>query len=462
VWVDPDAADGQAELVDVFRREYGATLKTGWGVIASDNPVFVKYAGLDVLLTRRLFDVLAPMVRELSLDNLSQFEHHLQSILAVTQRRGMRVDVDYALSLSESLLLESESYRLRAATLGVDNVNATSQVSAGLLAMGEELTDRTASGQVKVDKQVLLPLADLDMQWNRLGLREPNPLANAVLRAKRAEKWRESYARPFLDLRDSSDRLHPWISSLQARTARMSVSRPPLQQLPSGDFTVRRALLAEPGHVVSSIDYSQVEVRVAAALSQDPVLIDALTSGEDLHSTTARHIFGDGFTYKERKVVKMVTFARLYGSGASNIARQAGVDVSTAKRAVSGFDRAYRTLARYGKGLQSAADYGRLEVVTPSGRHLPLDRDRTYAALNAMVQSTARDVLAQAIVDLHGRGFGDALMLPIHDELLFSFPAADAEAMSAEVASVMSRDFFGVNLPVDVEVGGNTWGSLYE
>ena len=300
------------------------------------------------------------------------------------------------------------------------------------------------------------------MQWSRLGLREPNPLADAVLRAKRAEKWNEAYAQAFLDLRDAGDRLHPMINSLQARTARMSISRPPLQQLPASEARVRHAFRADPGECIVSIDYSQIEVRVAAALSQDRVLIDALVSGEDLHSTTARHIFGDDFTDKDRKIGKMVTFARLYGSGAQNIARQAGVDVATAKAAVSGFDRAYSTLARYGKGLARAAEFGRKEVVTPSGRHLPLDRDRLYAALNAMVQSTARDVLAQAIVDLYDKGMTDGLLLPIHDELLFSLPRDSASDDARSIANVMDRDFFGVPLISDVEIGGPTWGSLYD
>ena len=462
IYVDPDADDGAKQLVEVFRREYGATKETGWAAIDLRHETFVRYAGMDVLLTRALFDAIAPMVNGLGLDDLSAFEHHLQSILATVQRRGMRIDVAYTEQLSRDLEAEAESMLLTAARFGVTNVNSTAQVAAALSAMGEELTDSTPSGQVKVDKQILLPLADLDMQWNRLGLREPNPLADAVLRAKRAEKWNEAYAQAFLGLRDAGDRLHPMINSLQARTARMSISRPPLQQLPASEARVRHAFRADPGGSIVSIDYSQVEVRVAAALSQDKILIKALMSGEDLHSTTARHIFGPDFTDKDRKIGKMVTFARLYGSGASNIARQAGVDMATAKNAVSGFDRAYSTLARYGRGLQRAAEFGKKEVVTPSGRHLPLDRDRLYAALNAMVQSTARDVLAQAIVDLHDKGMTDGLLLPIHDELLFTLPRDSAADEARAIADVMDRDFFGVPLISDIEVGGSTWGSLYE
>ena len=461
LYVDADSNGVERALMETFKSVYHASQSEGWALVDLRDEAYVRYAGLDVLITRRLFDVLAPMVHDAGLDSLSQFEHALSAVLATMQRRGMRVDVGYTESLGRQLEAEAAECVRRAAEFGVANMNSTAQVAEALAGMGEELVERTPSGQVKVDKAVLLPLADLDMGWNRLGLREPNPLADAVLRGKRAEKWDETYVKAFLELRDAGDRLHPSINSLQARTARMSISRPPLQQLPSNDWRVRRALIADPGHVVASVDYSQVEVRVAAALSKDPVLIDALTSGEDLHSTTARLIFGDGFTDKDRKIGKMVTFARLYGSGASNIARQAGVDMATAKAAVAGFDRAYLQLARYGRGLQRSAEFGAREVVTPSGRHLPLDRDRTYAALNAMVQSTARDVLAQAILRLHEKGLDELVMLPIHDEVLLSVPKDTAEESVRAVVETLEMDFFGVPLVVDAEIGGKSWGSLY-
>src|SRR5690606_27954807 len=204
---------------------------------------------------------------DLGLSDLSKFEHHLQSLLAIMQRRGMLLDVPYIHRLTDELAAEAERYRGVAKRYGVENVNSTRQVAEALAGMGEALTERTDSGAVKVDKAVLLPLADLDNGWNTIGARTANPLADAVLRAKRADKWQTSYAGAFLDLRDSGDRLHASIGGLQARTARMSVSRPPLQQLPSGDWKVRRAVVADPGHLIIASDYDQVELRVLAALA---------------------------------------------------------------------------------------------------------------------------------------------------------------------------------------------------
>ncbi len=254
IYVDPSAPDTQTGLHEIFRKEYRATKVTGWAIIDIDHPVYVRYAGLDPILARLLFDEISPIVRDLGLDHLSQFEHHFQTLLALMQRRGVLLDVPYIERLREALLEDAEREAKRAARYGVANVESTAQVSAALAGMGEHLTERTPSGLIKVDKEVLMPLADLDREWERLEAREPNPLADAVLRSKRAGKWAKSYAQAFLDLRDPDDRLHASIGALQARTARMSISRPPLQQLPSKEARVRRAIIADPGNVFGGID----------------------------------------------------------------------------------------------------------------------------------------------------------------------------------------------------------------
>src|SRR5690606_16770354 len=172
---------------------------------------------------------------------------------------GLLLDVPYVERLKADLLSESEEARKLAARYGVENVNSTAQVAEALVAMGEDLTETTASGALKADKGVLLPLAALDPGWQRIEAREPNPLADAGLRAKRAAKWAGSCAQAFLALRDADDRIRAMIGALQARTARMSVSSPPLQQLPSKEWRVRRAIVADPGRVIVAADYKAVE-----------------------------------------------------------------------------------------------------------------------------------------------------------------------------------------------------------
>jgi DNA polymerase-1 len=414
-----------------------------------------------VLLTSRLADRLEAEVAAVGLTDLSRFEHHFQALMAVLQRRGMRLDLDYTRRLKDDLGAEEARFSAVAARYGVESINSPKQVADALAGMGETLAERTPSGAVKVDREVLLALADLDRDWQRIGAREPNPLADAVVRAKRAGKWATAYAGAFLDLADATGRLHPGIHALQARTARMSVSRPPLQQLPSSDWRVRRCFVPDHGMTVIAADYSQIEMRVLAALSGDPMMREAIASGTDLHDFTASKVFGDGFTKAQRKVAKGIGFGKVYGGGAVSIARQTGTDPEAVRDAIMAYDATYPGIKSYSRGLQRRAEFGAREVVTPAGRHLPLDRDRLYAATNYIVQSTARDLLAQAVVDCFDAGLGDFLLLPIHDEILAQAPEADAAEVVAEVGHVMESEFYGVRIVADTSVYGPSWGHGY-
>lgn len=460
IYVDDTAPDTQAGLTAVFR-SLGFTKETGWAGIPIDNETYVRYAGLDVILATRLFYELGPLVKDLGLADLSNFEHLFQSLLTLMQRKGMRIDVGYVQQLQGRLAEEGDHFSKVAARYGVANVNSTTQVVEALLAMGETLTETTDSGALKVDKEVLMPLADLDRDWTRIEARDANPLADAVLRAKRAGKWQTSYVDAFLNLRDEHDRIHPSIGGLQARTARMSVSRPPLQQLPSGDWTIRRAFVADPGQLVIASDYSQVEMRVLAALCQDETLIDAIKSGVDLHDFTAAKVFGPDFTKAQRKIAKAIGFGKVYGGGATTVSRQTGAPRDAVVPAMKAYDDTFPGIRRYAAKLQTRAQYGKREVVTVSGRHLPLDRDRLYAATNYVVQSTARDLLAQAIVDLFDAGLGDHLLLPVHDELIAQAPEGQAEEVVREIGRIMDGIFYTIPIVSDPEVYGASWGAGY-
>lgn len=459
VHVDPEAPDTQNDLTQVFN-SFGWKKSAGWSRIAIDHMTYIIYAGLDTILAHRLFSVLQRAIR--GSQDLCKFEHRLQYLLTLLQRKGIALDIPYIENyLTVDLYNEWVEQCDRAAELGVDNVNSTDQVANQLVNMGEVLTERTKTGQLRVDRAVLTLLADLDWQWRRIGAREPNPLANAVIRAKRAGKWLEAYAQAFLEHRDPYDRLHPTINSLQARTARMSVSRPPLQQLPASDWRIRRAFIPDPGCAMFSADYQAVEMRVLAAVSGDLTMQDAIRKGLDLHSFTAERIFGPDFTAKDRKVAKNVGFGKVYGGGAEGIARLTGTDVEGVRQVIKAYDQTFPGVRRYSWKLMEQAKFGAREVITPIGRRLPLDEDRLYAATNYVVQSTSRDLLAKAVIKLFDHGLGDYLLLPIHDELLGQAPEEDAEAVVKEIGEVMESTFQGVRIASSAEVVGPSWGAAY-
>jgi DNA polymerase-1 len=219
---------------------------------------------------------------------------------------------------------------------------------------------------------------------------------------------------------------------------------------------------------IVSVDYSQIEMKVIAALSADPNMLRAVNSGEDLHTFTAKLVSGDRWATmteaeqkKARKLFKGVGFGKVYGGGAAGLARQTGIPVSEAKAATDAYDAAFPGIKSYGRRLQRQAQYGKFEVVTPYGRHLPLDRDRMYAATNYVVQSTARDALAAALVRLDDAGLTGNLLLPIHDEVLGQAPEEDAEEFAEEVRRIMEHTFQGVEITADAEVYGWNWGLGY-
>ncbi|CUW30094.1 DNA polymerase [Streptomyces reticuli] len=460
-WVDPSAPDTQGDLTQVFR-SLGLTKATGWAAIPLSNAIFALYAGLDVIYTARLDPVLTRELDRLGVrPTLVQYEHELARICTTMQRAGMVLDQDYVRELSASLTDEEHHFADVARRYGVENVNAPRQIAEALTGMGEHLGERTASGAVKVDKAVLSALADLSLQGERLHLRTPNPLAEAVIRSKRAGKWRSAYADTFLEVMDAQGRVHPFINSMQARTGRMSVTRPALQTLPSSDQMIRRALLADPGHVMISVDFSAIEMRVLAGLAGVARMKEGFLRGEDIHWFTARLVKGDGATEKDRKVFKGAGFSKVYGGGVRTAARQTGASEEAMRRAFAEYDRLYPEIKRASARWQREAFESGMVTVSATGRRLPLDRDRTYAVVNYQCQSAARDCLGQALLNIEDAGLLDMLKLPIHDEALLSAPREEAQDVARAVEKAMTFDLFGVPIVAEAEIGGRSWGSLY-
>lgn len=463
-YIDPAAPDTQEDLTAIFR-EYKLTKAEGFARIPLDDPTYNLYAGLDVILTSRLEPALRRQLDMLEVrPKLIEYEHEIAFICAVMQRTGMVLDEPYTRALRTRLTDEEERYAAIALTHGVENVNAPAQVAEALLRMGEDLRERTKTGAFKVDKAVLLRLADLDRDWNRIGAREPNPLADAIIRSKRARKWRTAYAETFLDVLDAEGRVHPFINSLQARTGRMSITRPALQTLPSSDQMIRRCLLAEPGHVIISTDFQAIEMRVLAALADVKKMKEGFAQGGsefDIHMYTARLIKGDAATKRDRKIFKGAGFGKVYGGGVRTLARQTGATEEEISRAVAAYDREYPEIKRASARWQRQARETGLVHVSVTGRRLPLDRDRMYAIVNYACQSVARDCLGQALVLMRERGLLPYLRLPVHDEVVASAPEAEAAEIAREIERCMTFDLYGVPIVADAEIGKRSWGSLY-
>ena len=444
---DPTADRYAAPLKALFRQNKWK-IGEGYTKVPLDTELFLRYSGADVMHTAWLYDALKPLVSGRGFDTLADFEHKVQRVAAVMTRRGFLVDTEYAQELRGYLMETAAEAEKRAATFGVENVNSTPQVADVLQALGATLTERTPSGQFKVDKAVLKAVAE-----HQGGL--VADCAGAVLEAKTSHKFVSTYVGGVLSSLGADGRCHSWIHSLQARTARMSISDPPLQQLPSGDWRIRRMFVASPGNLIGAADYEQVELRVVAGLSQEPNMLQAIRDGVDLHSLTAERVGID------RKVAKSLNFGVVYGGGQTTLARQCGITPAQAKGAIQSFKRAYPRLTKYQRDLVRGSDMGRRPVVTATGRQLPLDRDRVYAACNYVVQSSARDILAQSLVTMYENGLSDYLLMPVHDEVIFEAPADIIEDVARRVGESMSMNILGTNIDAEGEVYGPSWGHGY-
>ena len=407
------------------------------------HPEFQLYAGMDPIFTAILLQKLLPLVPPVS-KPLIAYEHRISEICSYVDRNGFLLDTDYTQELSDQLLADQQVWEAIAFTeYGIDSVNSTEDCAEALEESGVKISGRTETGKRKVDKVLLEQLEE-----------DGNELAQIIAETKKLGKWRKTWVQKFLDSADASDRCHTSINPLQARTSRMSITGIPAQTLPSGDWSIRRCFLADDGHLIASVDYQTQELRVLAALSGDRAMIEAFRNNEDLHQITA------DAAGVERKVGKMANFQKVYGGGAAALGKSAGIPFQVAKRVHEAFSAKYPGVEKLNQKLQRDAGQNGY-IITPTGRRLPVDPDRSYSALNYLIQSSSRDVTCRAIIRLHEAGITPYVRLPIHDEVVLSIPEQHAESGAAEVGRIMAEQMGPVLIGTDPEVGKRSWGSLY-
>ncbi|MFI6684942.1 DNA polymerase [Streptomyces sp. NPDC050485] len=440
-YLSAEVADEVKGSMTAIAKELRVKKAEVWPVIPLDHEGFNLYAGMDPILAYRLAKRLKPQIPATA-RKLLPYEHELAATCAYMVRKGIKADVPYVQERAHELAGTEAHFKDVAARLGLENINSPKQVGEAIVARGITITERTPTGQPKVDDHLLKAHID-------------DPLCEAIYQGKRAAKAKSTWFDNALNNRDSGDRLHASINSIQARTARMSISGAiPAQTFPSGDALVRRGFIADEGMTVCAVDYKAQELRVLAALSGDKAMKKAFREGADLHQITADRAGVD------RKTGKMAGFLTVYGGGWSALMSQAGVTEEIAKRAIDGFFEAFPRVHQYSEELQKEARR-KGYIVTNTGRRLYVDRRRPYAALNYAVQSASRDVTGRAILRLHQAGYGPFMLLPVHDELIFQFPTEHALKATTKAAQIMKETMSGVLIDTDVSVYGKSWGCGY-
>ncbi|MGV9693358.1 DNA polymerase [Streptomyces sp. NPDC003444] len=441
-YIDPAVAEEVKGSMTQIAKRYKVKKDAIWSAVKTFDEEFLLYAGMDPILAYRLFHIVYPLIPARSKKKgLVSWEHRLAHITAKIERTGYLVDEAYALRRIEELKAEEAKW-VEVAKQWVENVNSSPQLIAAFQHLGFRLTKRTPKGNLAMDADVLDSI--------------DHPLAEAVKNATKARKWRRTWFENAINGMDSQGRVRGSINSIQARTARMSISGAiAAQTFPAGDGYVRYMFLAEEGHVTVSIDFGNMELRFLAAESGDPVMVDAFLHDKDLHQITA------DAAGVARKVGKMGNFLIVFGGGWKALMEQAGISEKTARKVISAFNTTYTWVEKLSKKLVGEAKRTGY-VYTIAGRRLPVDRGRSYSALNYYIQSGSRDITARALIELDRAGFTPWIRLVIHDEIVFSFPEERAAELTAEAARIMEFTVKGVLIPAEGEIGERSWGSVME
>ena len=428
-----------------------------------------RYAAEDADVTLRLHRVLGPrLAAEPTLERVyREIEVPLVPVLERIEANGVLVDVAELRRQSTDLAHRMLDAQSRATALAGRpfNLDSPKQVCELLF---EELKlpalVKTPKGQPSANEEALEAIAD------------QHELPRVILEYRGLHKLRGTYTDKLPAMVNArTGRLHTSYHQAGAATGRLASSDPNLQNIPirtEDGRRIRRAFIAAPGRRIVACDYSQIELRIMAHLSEDPALVRAFESGEDIHRATAAEVFGkriDQVEADERRAAKAINFGLMYGMGAFGLAKQLGVGRGEAQDYIALYFSRYPGVRDFMERMrQQARDQGYVETVF--GRRLYLENIQARnqglragaerAAINAPMQGTAADIIKRAMLDIDGwlAAHGDqALMiLQVHDELVFEVDEAFVATLVPEVERRMAGAAeLRVPLVVDSGTGAN-------
>jgi DNA polymerase-1 len=376
-------------------------------------------------------------------------------------RTGLTVDGEYIGEQIKALYQQEKDLEQQCIAEGWGNPMRRTEVLKILHDAGVLDEKRlTENGEISIDKKQLINV--------------DHKLAKLRLEYMFIQRMRKSYLEKFMDAIGGEmgpGIIHPSIWSMAAKTGRMSVSNPPLQQLPSNDHTARRAFIPDnPDEVMIGADFGQIELRCWAILNKDQQLLDKLNegdrTGEDFFVLVARDLFKEpNFqkSDKRRGPIKNTMYATLFAGGDEKIAETAGLPLVEVQGVISALRRAYPSLRDAGQSMVDTRGREH-EIWTPNGRRF---RTRNYkdkrVLPNWCTQGWAATILKDSAIACKAAGLGDYLRLAVHDELIFSVPHKEAPDAKAEIEEIMNSQInperFGVAIRAEAKIG-HSWAEL--
>ena len=325
---------------------------------------------------------------------------------------------------------------------------------------------KTKTGQYSTAEDVLSYLAkDHQIVADILAWRSVNKLQSTYVKALPEE------------INPKTGRVHTVYNQAVAATGRLSSNQPNLQNIPirtDRGQQVRKAFIPrDDNHVLLAADYSQIELRIIAALSQDPAMVEAFKKGEDIHAATASKVFGvviDEVSREQRANAKTVNFGIVYGVSAFGLSQQTNLNRSEAKELIDAYYLTYPKLKAYmNEQIDFARENGFVETVLGRRRYLKDINSQNAVvrgaaernAVNAPIQGSAADIIKLAMINIHHRlkneSWKSKMLLQVHDELVFDVPNAEVEDLTTMVKEEM-ENAYSLDVPLVVDVGiGKNW-----
>ncbi|MFE1748090.1 DNA polymerase I [Coleofasciculus sp. H7-2] len=487
--LNPENSHNLSDLVlrhlELSISNYTDVVPKGKTIADLDIQTVAYYCGMQVYATFQLVPKLREKLEEVPALHrlLWEVEQPLEPVLAQMEYVGIRIEPAYLQTLSQELekdlaAIEQKAYQEAGEKFSLGSPKQLSQILFDKLKLDTKKSRKIQSGY-STDAATLEKLQG------------DHPLVDAVLEYRTLSKLKSTYvdALPLL-IRPDTQRVHTNFNQTGTTTGRLSSSNPNLQNIPirtAFSRRIRRAFLPETSWLLVAADYSQIELRILAHLSQEPVLIEAYQQNEDIHSVTARLLLEkDTVTSEERRLGKIINFGVIYGMGAQRFAREAGVKATEGRLFIDRFNERYRQVFEYLERVKrEAIAHGYVETILGRRRYfnfeggslrklqgsnpdeINLDKLRNLgqadagslrAAANAPIQGSSADIIKIAMDKLHAvlQNYQARLLLQVHDELVLEVPPSEWEELQPQIRSTMENAVsLSVPLKVDVRAGHN-------
>lgn len=429
-----------------------------------------KYAAEDADITWRLYEVFAPQLKIENLEDLFYtVEMPLMKVLAKMELEGISLDKKWLEQESKDLENDLRNLEKTIFEMSGEEFNMNSPKQLGEVLFEKMQLDpkakKTKSGQYATSEDILQKLSS------------KHEIIKHILEYRTYQKLKSTYVDALpLQIDKDDHRVHTNFSQTTAATGRLASVNPNLQNIPIRTLRgqqIRGAFVANPGNKLIAADYSQIELRLIAAISEEENMIKAFQDGEDIHASTASKLFDvplEEVTKTQRSQAKTVNFGILYGQGAFGLAEQTGLSRTEAKEMIANYFETYPKLKKYmAEQVTKAQEMGYVETILNRKRHLKDINSANFVvkahaernAVNAPIQGSAADVIKLAMIkideQLTEKNLKTKMLLQVHDELVFEAPEEELETVTALIKKEMETAY-ETTVPLLVEVGvGDNW-----